>query len=86
VDKGGVNHAIRHGCSSAQAFQIFKITPMRLGASGGKRLGGRIGASEAENLMARADELLNDGRPDEACSSGKEYTHKFLLECSLQDN
>src|SRR5262249_18617874 len=36
--------------------------------------------------MARADELLNDGRPDEACSSGKEYTHLFLLKCSLQGN
>ncbi len=42
VDETGVNHAIRHGCSAAQAFQVFKITSMHLGASGGKRLGGRI--------------------------------------------
>src|SRR5215510_8072754 len=36
--------------------------------------------------MASADELLNDGRPDEACSSGKEYAHVFLLKCSVQGN
>ncbi len=41
--------------STPQAVQILKITPMDLGTSGGKRLGGRIGASEAEHLMARAD-------------------------------
>ena len=31
------------GCSTAQAFQVFKIAPIDLDTSGGKRLGGRIG-------------------------------------------
>jgi hypothetical protein len=42
VDKGGVNHGIRRGCSTAEAFRVFKITPMNLGTSGGQRLGARI--------------------------------------------
>jgi hypothetical protein len=42
MDETGVNHAIRGGGSTPQAVQILKITPMDLGTSGGKRLGGRI--------------------------------------------
>ena len=33
MDKGGVNHAIEHGCSTAQAFQVFKIASMHLGSA-----------------------------------------------------
>ena len=36
VDKRGVNHRIRRGGSAAQAFQIFEITPMHLGAGSGQ--------------------------------------------------
>ena len=42
VVEGGMNHGIGHRCTTAQAFQISKITSMDLGASGGKRLRGRI--------------------------------------------
>jgi len=52
MNEGGVNHPIRHGCSTTQAFQVFKVTSMHLGASGDQRLGARIRASEAEYLMA----------------------------------
>ena len=38
VDKSGVNHAIRHGCPAAQAFEVFQITAMNLSAGGDKRL------------------------------------------------
>jgi hypothetical protein len=55
VVEGGVNHSIRHSCSTAQTFKVFKIASMHLSASGGKRLGGHIRASQAEHLMARAD-------------------------------
>ncbi len=49
MDESSVNHAIGGSNSTAQAFQILKITPMDLGTSGDKRLGGRISASEAEH-------------------------------------
>ena len=75
VDEGGVDHAVRLGRSAAQAFQVFKIAAMHLGAGGDERLGARIRASKTEHLMARVDELLNDGRTDKACSTGDENTH-----------
>jgi hypothetical protein len=42
VVEGGVNHAIRHGRSATQAFEVFKIASMHLSASGSKRFGARI--------------------------------------------
>src|SRR5580692_3800277 len=75
MDESGVNHSIRRGGSTPQAGQILKIATMDLGTSGGKRLGSRIRASEAENLMARFDEFCNDGRADESCRTSDEYTH-----------
>ncbi len=53
--KARVNHAIRHGCSTAQAFQVFKIASMHLGTGSDERLGARIRASKTEHLMARVD-------------------------------
>jgi len=48
---------------------------MHLGASGGKRPDTRFGASEADYLMIRVNEFLNDGRTDEACSTSNENAH-----------
>jgi hypothetical protein len=44
MDEGCVYHAIRGGGSTPQAVQIFNISPMDPGPSGGKRAGARIGA------------------------------------------
>jgi hypothetical protein len=35
--------------------------------------------SEAEHLMSRLDELLNDRRADEACGASDEDTHALVL-------
>ncbi len=77
VVEGAVNHAVRHGCSAAQAFQVFEITSVHLRSGGDKRLGTRIGACKTKHLMARVDQLLNDGRTDKSCSSCNENTHFF---------
>ena len=49
---------------------------------GGSRIGnglaGGVRASEAQQLMPRADEFLNDGGTDETCSSCYKYLHRFL--------
>ena len=63
-----MDHAVRRGCSAAQASQVFQITAMHLSTSG------RIRTSEAEHLMVRLDEFLTDGRADEACRAGDENT------------
>jgi hypothetical protein len=78
MDESGVDDAIRGGGSTLQTIKIVESPPMHLGTSGGKRLGGRIRASEGEHLMARADEFLNDGRANEACSAGDEDTHVLV--------
>ena len=85
VDEGGINHAIRHGRSAAQAFQVLKIAPMDLDAGGDERLGARIGASKTEHLMARANELLNNGGTDKACGASDESTHHDLSLNSFDD-
>ena len=46
--KARVDHAIRAGCSAAQAFQVFEIASMHLGAGGDERLGARIGARQSQ--------------------------------------
>ena len=75
MDEGGVNHAIRLVGSPAQAFQVLEIASMRLGAGGDERLRARFRARHSEHLMARADQLLNDGGTDKARSASDEYTH-----------
>ena len=57
MDEGGVNHAIRVGCSTPQAVQFFERTAMRLGPCCGKGRSTRIRASKAEHLMARFSEF-----------------------------
>jgi hypothetical protein len=54
VDEGAVNHAIRLPGSAAQTFQVFQLPAMHFGASGNKRLGTRIGATEPQHLITRA--------------------------------
>ncbi len=55
MEETGVNHAVGGGDSTLQAVQILKITPMDLGTSGGKRLGGGIGARQTEHLVSRCE-------------------------------
>ncbi|HWK06597.1 MAG TPA: hypothetical protein VNS58_23340 [Puia sp.] len=40
MDKSRVDHGISPGCSIAQAFQIFQISSMHLGAGGSQGQGG----------------------------------------------
>ena len=71
-----MDHALRHGRAATQAFQVFEIAAMHLGPGGEEGLGARIRASEAQHLMAGADEFLNNGGADKTCRSGDENTHR----------
>ncbi len=75
VNERGVDDAIRCSRAAFQAVVIVESTPMRLGTGRGEQPRGRIRASQAEHLMARADELLHDGRANESCGAGDEDTH-----------
>jgi hypothetical protein len=74
-----VDDAIRASRSTPEAVGIVERTPMYLGTGRRKRLGGRIRASQAEHLMARADEFLNDRSSDESCGAGDEDPHGLVL-------
>jgi hypothetical protein len=74
-----VDDAIRASRSTPQAVGIVELTPMYLGTRRDERPGGRIRASQAEHLMARADEFLNDRSSDEACSASDEDPHGLVL-------
>ena len=39
-------------------------------------LGARVGTGEAEHLVARGDEILNDGGTDKSTRAGNENTHQ----------
>src|ERR1700693_4441254 len=70
-----VNHPVRFGCSAAQTFWVFKGSAMRLRSGGHERPGAGVGPRQPEHLMARVDELGNDGRSDKTRSSCKKYPH-----------
>ena len=76
MEKGCVDHAVRGGCPSAQAFQVLNMTPVRLGAGVNERPGGCVRTSKPDHLMARADEFLDDGAADESRCPGDKYSHQ----------
>ncbi len=75
MNEGCVDHAVRHGRALAEDFEVIQIAAMHLGARGRKRFGSGIRAREAQHLMARVNELWNNGRTDKAGSSGYKNTH-----------
>src|ERR1700682_1231343 len=72
-----MDHAIRCGSCTPQAVEVVNSAAMHLYPSGGERSGRGIRASHPDNLMARADELGNDGRSDPAGRAGDEYAHEM---------
>ena len=71
-----VDHAIRRGRRALQAVEVVERAALHLGPGGGERRGRGIRAGEPDDLMARADELGNDGGADPAGRAGDEYTHE----------
>ena len=74
-----MDHAIRLGRSAAQAFEIFKVASLHLGAGGGERLGARVRAGEADHLMSRTDQVLDDRRAYPSGRPSDEHSHRNLL-------
>jgi hypothetical protein len=71
----GVNDAIRHGCSGAQALQVFNIASMDLSAGGNKSFRTSIRAGQSEYPMTRSYKFLNYRRTDEPGGTGHEDAH-----------
>ena len=62
--------------AGAQAVEILKGAAVHGDPGGGQRFGRGVRTCESDDLMARADELGNDGGTDEAGSAGDKYTHE----------
>ena len=83
VDESGVDYAVGSSRATAQALDIIKRAAMHIGSCRSERLGARIGASKAEHFVTRLQQLRDDGRTDEACSTCNENFHKcsfFVIE------
>jgi hypothetical protein len=71
-----VDHAIRRGGRARQAVEIVKSAAVHLRSGRGEGSGRGIRAAEPNDLMARAEELGNDGGADPAGRTGDEYAHE----------
>ena len=79
VDVGGVDHAVRFGRPGAQAVQVGQGAAVNLGARGRQRCGGLVRAGQAGDVVARFEQLADDGGADEPGRAGHENTHDALL-------
>ena len=79
VDEATVDHAVARGGAARQAFEVLERAALDLGARGGHLVRGGVRAREAEDRMARADEVGNDGRADETAGAGDKDTHEGRL-------
>ena len=67
--------AVKRRRAAAQAVQVLEVAAVHLGPGCGERPGAPVRAGEAEHGVPRLEEVLNDGRADEAGSAGDENAH-----------
>jgi hypothetical protein len=63
----------------AQPVEVVEGPADHLGARGGEGGGRGAGAGEPDDLVARADELGDDGGADPTGAPGDQYAHNDLL-------
>ena len=59
----------------AQGVEVVQRAAEHLGPGRGERSGFVAGAGEAEHRVARAKQLIDDGRPNPTGRPGDEYVH-----------
>ena len=70
-----VDHAVRRGRRAAQDVEVIDRAALHLGPGGGEGGGRGVRAGQPGDLMARVDELGNDGGADPAGRAGDENSH-----------
>jgi hypothetical protein len=71
-----MDHAVRRGGAAPQALEIIEGAATHLCAGRGEGGGRGIRAGEPGDLMARADQLGDDGGADPAGRAGDENAHE----------
>lgn len=71
-----MDHPVGIGRRRAEAIEVVERAPPDLDASGRQGSGGTVGPCEADDGVAGAEELGNDGRADMAGAAGDKETHK----------
>jgi hypothetical protein len=74
-----MDYGIGSGRSALQAFKIIQRAAMDLGSCPDNSSGSRIRASEAEHLVPRGKQFLDDGGADEPGRTCNKDTHEEIL-------
>ena len=75
VLEGQVDDPVGVGGRLGQALGVVEVAPLDGGAGGFQPLGGRVGAGQADHLVAGAEEFGDDGRADPARCAGDKDSH-----------
>src|SRR5205085_11353833 len=73
--EGNMDDAVRGRGTMVKAPEVVEAATMNLGSGCLQRCRGFIGASEANNSMARRKQFANDRRADVSSCSGDEHFH-----------
>ena len=76
VLEGEVDDPVGRGGGGAQALEVVEAAAVDLGAGRGERVGRGVGAGEPDDLVARVDQLGDDGGADPAAGAGDEHAHE----------
>ncbi len=79
VNERRMDYGIGSGRSALQAFKIIQRAAMDLGPCRGDRSGSRFRASEAEYLMPRDKQFLDNSGTDEPGRTCNKDTHGEIL-------
>src|SRR5450830_706514 len=85
VVEGGMDDAVRHGCSTVQAVQVFQIASKHFGTRRHQGLGACFRSAQSKYLMAGLDEFGNNDRTDETGRAGNKNTHDEFTFVSVED-
>ena len=71
-----VDHTVRGRRRAAQHVEVIERAALHFGAGGAEGGGRRVRAGQPGDLMARIDELRNEGRANPARRAGDENSHE----------
>jgi hypothetical protein len=78
-----MDYGIGSGRSALQALKIIQRAAMDLGTGRGNNSSRRIRASEAEYLVPRGDQFIDDRQANESTCTGNKDTHSETLSIGL---